>query len=205
VQGRTINPLVAVLGMTVAALAVVGVLGLLAAQSVPEPRPAAPAGAAKPLPGQTPAMQTPATQRQPADSVALPAGSGTGRRIVYAVGIRRIWVVGTSGQPVRTYRVPRGQPPVAAGTYTVDAKRRSQPASQPEYRVRYVLRTGPGTDGDSGPGFCSVPLTPSGRPARPAPPGDTAAAGLPCIQQKLADARYLWRAARVGTTVVVVP
>jgi lipoprotein-anchoring transpeptidase ErfK/SrfK len=200
VQGRTINPLVAVMVMTAAALAVVGLLGVLAARSVPEPKPAAPAGATKPLPAPAPVVQ-----RAPVTSAALPGGTGTGRRIVYALGIRRIWVVGSDGQPTRTYQVPRGQPHVAAGTYTVYAKRLSQPTSQARNRIRYVLRMEEGKGGGSRLGFCSVPLTPSGRPAKPSQEGGIEATGSSCIQQKLADAKYLWRAGRVGTTVVVVP
>jgi hypothetical protein len=197
-----VNPLAAVAALTVAALAGVGVLGVLAARSTPDTR-----SAAVPAPGTDgngrPA-QAPAAQRPPATASALPAGTGTGRRVVYALGIRRVWVVRADDRVARTYVVPPGQPTLAPGAYEVYAKRSTKQASG-STRLRYVLLMEQGKGGESDLGFCSVPLTRSGKPAPPDSRAGGEAAATSCVQQKLGDARFLYRNAQVGTPVVVVP
>jgi lipoprotein-anchoring transpeptidase ErfK/SrfK len=200
-QGRSAtSPLVAVVGITIIALGLVGALGVLAARS----EPAAAPPAAKPRGGPLP-QPTPVAQRAPATSAALPAGTGTGRRIVYALGIHRVWVVTADGTVRRTYQVPIKQPQLAPGEYKVYARRTSVPIGTDGLRHRYVLRMEQGKSGGSRLGFCSVPVTRSGKPAPESSEGGIETGGPSCIVQSPADARYLYKLVPVGTRVVVVP
>jgi hypothetical protein len=198
VQGRTINPLFAVVAITVAALAVVGVLATLAARSAPDSRQAA-AGNQRPVPKTV-------AQRKPATSLALPRSTGSGRRIVYASGIQRIWVVASNGKVQRTYAVRGEQPHLSAGSYRVYARRLTVPEPDTDKRHKYVLRIERGKTGGSLEGFCSVLLTRGGRPAKQSDQAGIEGGGsAPCVQQKVSDARFLWKSAPVGTRVVIVP
>ncbi|MFG2940190.1 hypothetical protein [Streptomyces sp. NPDC048282] len=55
----------------------------------------------------------------PAKAPAVPAASGTGRRVVYALGDKRVWLVGASGKATRTFTVWPGTVSPDPGTYTI--------------------------------------------------------------------------------------
>lgn len=202
VQGRiTTSPLVAVVGITIIALGVVGALGVVAARSNPaagKPVAAQPKGSTLPQPA-------PVTQPAPATSDELPANTGAGRRVVYALGIHRVWVVAKNGGVRRTYQAAIRQPQLAPGTYRVYARRSTVPVGDGRLRHRYVIRMEQGKGGDSRLGFCSQLVTRGGRPADAPAEGGIETGGPNCVVQTLADAKYLYRAAPIGTRVVVVP
>jgi hypothetical protein len=207
---RTVRPALAVSAIVVAALAVVGVLAALAAGSAHRPDsahgtatvPGAPAGA--PDPSTTP---DPLATRAPATAATLPAGTGSGARIVYALGIRRVWVVNARGHVRRSYLVEAGQPHPAAGMYRVTSRqlRAPSPEAGPGTHIRYLIRIARGPGDLAGQGFCSIPLTARGRAAPRPRQGGIEGAGQQCIQQAFDDARYLWQATHPGTRVVIVP
>ncbi|MEZ0065434.1 hypothetical protein ABIA32_001430 [Streptacidiphilus sp. MAP12-20] len=72
--------------------------------------------------GKTPAVSASSTPGAvtPAKPVTVPKDSGTGKRVVYSVGQKRVWLVDPS-QPgqVRTFTVQPGTVDPAAGSYAV--------------------------------------------------------------------------------------
>ncbi|WP_432155416.1 MULTISPECIES: hypothetical protein [unclassified Streptomyces] len=104
-----------VAGLTAAALATVGFLAWQAAENAPERLAGAPAGGDA---AGAAAVRAP-RERDPA---ALPARSGTGRRVVYSLGGDRVWLVGSDGEVVRTFRVYPGTVEPAPGGYRVTSR-----------------------------------------------------------------------------------
>ncbi|MDQ3758201.1 MAG: L,D-transpeptidase family protein, partial [Actinomycetota bacterium] len=129
----------------------------------------------------------------------VPAGSGTGRRVVYSVSQQRVWLV--DGPRVdRNYAVSGRRNFPRPGTYRVFSTSRHSRngAVRMEYMVRFTR----------GPrwavGFHSIPVRGDGRPIQSeAELGSFRSSG--CVRQSLADAAYLWNWAPVGTVVVVTP
>ncbi|MER6068932.1 hypothetical protein ABT187_08750 [Streptomyces sp. NPDC001817] len=56
---------------------------------------------------------------------ALPDGSGEGRRIVYSLGEKRVWLVDATGKATRTFTVWPGTVSPQPGSYSVIARRQS--------------------------------------------------------------------------------
>ncbi|MFE7973577.1 hypothetical protein [Streptomyces shenzhenensis] len=52
----------------------------------------------------------------------VPAASGTGRRIVYSLGQKRVWLVDAAGKATRTFTVWPGTVTPDAGTYAVSGR-----------------------------------------------------------------------------------
>jgi hypothetical protein len=134
----------------------------------------------------------------------LPADSGEGRRIVYAQHKGHVWIVGTDGQVVRDYPVTGriGRP--APGSYRVFSK--SPTAVNPIAKVRFdlMVRFAHGITG-AAIGFHTIPRWYDGRPIqRENQLGQMIGAGG-CVRQSKADARWLYRWAKVGERVVVLP
>ncbi|MGW3202878.1 hypothetical protein [Streptomyces sp. NPDC001135] len=102
-----------VTGLTAGATAVVVAL---AVQADHGPHPVA--AVAKPSPSASASAHTPATERTPA-TPALPDDSGTGRRIVYSVGDKRVWLVDATGRATRTFTVWPGSVGPQPGRYSV--------------------------------------------------------------------------------------
>jgi hypothetical protein len=99
-------------GLTAAAMAVVSVLALQANGSSPAK---APVAAPTPHPSTTRAQP-------PAPPPPVPPHSNTGKRIVYSLSQRRVWVVPRSG-PTSTFLVQPGTVPAKPGTYYVSLRR----------------------------------------------------------------------------------
>jgi lipoprotein-anchoring transpeptidase ErfK/SrfK len=134
---------------------------------------------------------------------ALPAGSGTGRRIVYANRAQRVWLVEANGQVVKSHRVSGriGSPP--PGTYAVYSKSRYTYSSlNPSIRWGYMVRFYRTPRGNNI-GFHEIPRGPGGRLQTDAQLGQALSSG--CVRQSTPDAIYLWNWAPVGTRVVVTP
>ena len=131
----------------------------------------------------------------------LPAGSGSGRRVVYSNPQQQVWLVGDDGVVERTYPVSgkRGVP--AAGTYRVYSRSRTTSAGHDGITMAYMVRF---ARGDKLPiGFHDIPRDANGRPLqREDDLGGYRSAG--CVRQGSADAIFLWDWAPIGTTVVVV-
>jgi hypothetical protein len=133
--------------------------------------------------------------------VPLPAGSGTGRRIVYSNPAQRVWLVAEDGRVEYSYAVSgrRGVP--AGGTYRVYSKSRSTSAGHDGITMQNMVRFAHGRNLPIG--FHAIPRYPSGQPLQSEDDlGGYRSAG--CVRQADADAARLWDWAPVGTKVVVV-
>ncbi|MET7567148.1 hypothetical protein ABZT04_01380 [Streptomyces sp. NPDC005492] len=105
-----------VTGLTVGAIAAVTVLAVQANQG-PHPK----ASAARPT-----ASASASGHSQPTKSAApaaVPADSGSGRRIVYSVGQKRVWLVDASDKADRTFAVWPGTVSPDPGKYTVSVRK----------------------------------------------------------------------------------
>lgn len=153
--------------------------------------------------GRTPASTTPGP--------ALPDRSGSGRRVVYSVSDQRVWLVGASGNVVRTYLVsgPRGSAMIAPGRYSVTSKaahessRRYQDTMNDVVRFSKSDKTGQVGNGSNGAAmFEDIPATGDGALVQ-----SQSQLGTPVsdegIRQWFTDAQALWQFAHVGTPVVV--
>ncbi len=150
-----------------------------------------------PRPTVTPAAATLAAPVVP----ALPAGSGTGRRIVFDQSDQRVWLVGSDGSIVRTYLVSGSLTDnLQPGIYKVQSRSRHATAFDYSGTMEYFVRF---TTGRNAPiGFHSVPKDNSGALEQTKQQlGTRLSAG--CVRQWLPDAISLWEFAPIGTRVVV--
>ncbi|HEY5835361.1 hypothetical protein [Streptomyces sp.] len=111
-MARGIPSWAVVSGLTAAAMVGVSVLALQAS-GVPTKNPAAAS------PTRHPATSRPYTPPPPPP---VPALSGTGKRIVYSLGQRRVWIVPVTGRPVRTFVVQPGTVPAKPGIHFVTGR-----------------------------------------------------------------------------------
>lgn len=178
-------------GLTAAALAAVAFLAYqasAAADRVPDDGPEARKSASA-SPGGDGGTDDARPGRPP-----LPAGSGDGERVVYALDAQRVWLVGTGEQVTRTYRVWPSSVSPPPGEYRVSS-RSARVTGSDGVPVENVVR------------FASVDGTTVGFSAaldgsRPDPePGERTGG----VRQRRADGEAMWLFADVGTTVVVVP
>lgn len=131
---------------------------------------------------------------------ALPAASGTGRRIVFAIGAQRVWLVDAGGRVVRTYPVSGSvYDNLHPGSYEVYSRSRYATGIDGSGDMQYFVRFAHGEQAAIG--FHSIP-TQDGHPVQ-----TRAQLGTPlshgCVRQAPRDARRLWHFAPVGTRVVV--
>ena len=144
--------------------------------------------------------RTPQSSGQTAADVALPAGSGTGRRVVFDISDQRVWLVDRDDAVRRTYLVSGSvYDNLDAGTYEVYSRSRWAVGIDNSGTMEWFVRF---TQGANAPiGFHSIP-TKDGRPLQ-----TRAELGTPrshgCIRQAEPDAKRLWTFAPVGTKVVV--
>lgn len=155
------------------------------------------------LSGGSPATATPGAQ--PDDEVpALPADSGSGRRIVFSMADQRVWLVGESNgaDAVRRSYLVSGSVTdnLQPGTYSVYSKSTQALGVDDSGTMRYMVRFARGPNAAIG--FHDIPVL-NGRPVQ-----STSDLGTPqshgCIRQTRPDAQALWQFAPVGTKVVVV-
>lgn len=155
------------------------------------------------------AARSEAVQPQPSttrsvtpDPPALPADSGTGRRIVFSESEQRVWLVSDSGEVVRTYLVSGSATDnLDPGTYDVFSRSRYAVGIDDSGTMEYFVRF---THGDEGAaiGFHTIPVDEGERVQTVAQLGTPLSHG--CIRQRTSDAIALWDFAPIGTTVVVV-
>ncbi|GGX89695.1 hypothetical protein [Streptomyces anandii] len=175
-------------GLTASAVVAVAVLAVQADQG---PHPAATAAHAKPS---ARASAHPSAAPGHTAPPALPSASGTGRRIVYALGSKRVWLVDESGTPTRTFPVWPGTVGPDPGPYKVSLRRESTTGSdgvQIEHIVYFAAKSG-----------LSVAFSNAVDGASPAPaaPGKQTAG----IRMGKEDGAALWTFGSVATKVVVV-
>jgi lipoprotein-anchoring transpeptidase ErfK/SrfK len=158
------------------------------------------AGQGSPTNNETPATSAPKPDlKQP-----LPAGSGSGKRVVYGLAENHVWLVDADNQVVRSYLVSGtrfGQ--VRAGTYDVLRKKRNTTSYHGTERMEFMVTF---TEGENAAiGFHNIPVRISdGQPVQTsAQLGQSLSDG--CVRQKQADAAFLWEFAPVGTPVIVLP
>jgi len=180
-----------VAGLTAAALAVVGFLAYQA-DAAQDRRGSdtarKPAASASPSPGAE------KKERERRERTALPPGSGTGERVVYSLGSRRVWLVGANERVTRTYEVVPGAVDPPPGEYSVSSRSERVTGSDgvPVAHVVLFTQVNGVVVGFSAAVDGSLP---EGPPRQ----------GTGGIRERAADGEAMWRFATLGTKVVVVP
>ncbi|KUH37586.1 hypothetical protein ATE80_17430 [Streptomyces kanasensis] len=181
-------------GLTAAALAAVGFLAYQASAGAADLRSRTkPASTASPSPATAPAAPGSAGKPAP-DALALPPRSGSGERVVYALGDRRVWLVDDGDKVLRTFPVMPSAVSPTPGTYTVTSrtgKVRGSDGVQVEHVVRFAVVDGVTV------GFSAAV---DGSMSSPDPSRRTGG-----VRMARADGDALWTVATVKSTVVVVP
>ncbi|MFD7612715.1 hypothetical protein [Streptomyces sp. NPDC059828] len=179
-----------VAGLTAVALAAVGFLAYQASANVPEDL--RPPATAKQSPGAEPPGST-ADQRR-SDPLAVPAKSGKGMRVVYALGERRVWLIGGNGKATHTFPVVPSTVSPPAGAYEVTSRSGSIRGSDGvpiEHVVRFATVDGVNI------GFSAAV---DGSMSAPDPERRTGG-----VRMQRTDGDAMWDFALEGTKVVVVP
>lgn len=176
-----------VTGLTAGAITAVAVLAVQADRG-PKPhavaaRPGASASAS--------AHPKPTRSTAPA---AVPDHSGTGRRIVYSLGRRTVWLVDASDAARRTFAVWPGTVSPEPGTYTVGTRAEGPITGSDgvkiEHIVYFTVRSG------SNIAFSNAVDGSSPPPASGTPTGG--------IRMRTADGAAMWTFGTAGTKVAVV-
>ena len=131
-----------------------------------------------------------------------PAGSGSGRRVVFDLSAQRVWLVSAGDSTRRSYLVSGSVTDnLDLGHFEVYS--RSAHATSYDYSstMRWMVRF---TEGDTAAiGFHAIPRDSDGNLVQ-----SVQQLGTPmshgCIRQRLRDAKALWHFAPLGTPVVVV-
>lgn len=135
-------------------------------------------------------------------TLALPARSGAGRRIVYGASAQHLWIVAADGQVLRDYPVTGRIDRPGPGRYQVYSM---SPASyNPIAKVTFndMVRFARGVTG-AAIGFHSIPRWANGKPLQtPASLGLALGRGG-CIRQTNENAAYLYDWVKLGDRVVV--
>ncbi|MFE6765531.1 hypothetical protein [Streptomyces sp. NPDC057689] len=178
--------------LTAAAVAAVAFLAYQASANVPDDL------AAKPKASSSASASAPAGGHGEAkpkkDPLAVPAGSGSGMRVVYALKDRRVWLVDAKGKASRTFKVMPSSVSAAPGSYAVTSRTGSVQGSD-GVPIEHVVRFA--TVNDVTIGFSAAQ---DGSMDEPDP---TVKAGG--VRMSRADGDAVWRFATVNVKVVVVP
>ncbi|MFJ8973176.1 MULTISPECIES: hypothetical protein [unclassified Streptomyces] len=179
-----------VAGLTAAAVAAVAFLAYQASAN-------APASVAS-TPGEKPAASAsaqPSAEPKPTvDPLAVPAASGKGERVVYALKDRRVWLVDEDDKAIRTFTVmpsPVSPPP---GDHQVTSRSGTVQGSD-GVPIEHVVRFA--NVDEVAIGFSAAQ---DGSMASPDPTSKTGG-----VRMKRADGNAMWTFATVGAKVVVVP
>lgn len=131
---------------------------------------------------------------------ALPAGSGSGRRIVYSGSQQRVWLIESNEIVVDSYLVSGKVNTPNPGTYGVYSKSPVAWAGHDGITMRHMVRFARGAE--LAIGFHSIPRFTDGRPLQSELQlGTYRSSG--CVRQADPKAEALYNWAIVGTTVVV--
>ncbi|HEU5354299.1 MAG TPA: hypothetical protein VFU65_07540 [Actinocrinis sp.] len=177
--------------MTIASLFGIGVLAVQAAATAPKVSNSSNKGSstASGQPTTNPSAGS-AGGGGAANAAALPANSGSGARIVYGEGAKRVWLVSSSNTVARTMTVVPGTVPAPTGSFSVTNKL-SQVTGTDGTPVQYVVLFNKAFGFDAVANVTGMP---------PAPTSHTGG-----VRMAQADAQALFTFSSVGTTVVVVP
>jgi hypothetical protein len=130
----------------------------------------------------------------------LPADSGVGRRVVYAKGQQRVWLVEEDGTVSGSWLVSGRRNLPRPGDYKVFS--RSMWSRSGSVRLQYMVRFAQGRRLRIG--FHAIPINRRGRPIQA-----ESQLGTPrsngCVRQRNADAETMWNWAQIGTAVRVTP
>jgi hypothetical protein len=184
-----------VAGLTAAALAGIGFLAFQANASAPDHLAKAPhSPSASPSPSAAPSGSAGKKGNGGKEApAAVPADSGEGKRVVYALGARRVWLVDESGKATRTFEVTPSTVDPAPGTYSVTSRSVGVLGSD-GVRIVKVVRFAV-TDGVAI-GFSAAA---DGSTPKPDPTSRTGG-----VRESLKDADAMWDFADLGSAVVVV-
>ena len=131
---------------------------------------------------------------------ALPADSGTGRRVVFSAGLQRVWLVDRGDEVRRTYPVSGSvYDNLDPGTYEVYSRSEQAWGIDDSGSMRWFVRFAHGNTAAIG--FHDIPVDDGAKVQTLAQLGTPLSHG--CIRQRTADAKALWHFAPLGTTVVV--
>ncbi|MBB4983590.1 hypothetical protein GGE06_004532 [Streptomyces sp. SFB5A] len=179
-----------VAGLTAAAVAAVCFLAYQASANAPADLSVKPPASGR----TTPSVSPSGGPKQPAkDPLAVPAGSGTGERVVYALSDRRVWLVDAKGKATRTFKVWPSTVDPLPGAYTVGSRSGSVRGSD-GVQIEHVVRFA--TAQDVAVGFSAAV---DGSTPSPDPSKKTGG-----IRMKRADGDAMWTFAVIGAKVVVV-
>ncbi len=149
-----------------------------------------------------PRLETsPESLRRADPPLAVPADSGSGRRVVFDMSDQHVWLVRDNGRAARSYPVSGSvYDNLDPGTYEVYSRSEQAYAFDGSGSMRFMVRF---TQGDNAAiGFHDIPIDTEGRKVQTRAELGTALSHG-CIRQWPDDAQALWRFAPVGTTVVV--
>lgn len=140
---------------------------------------------------------------KPVATAPLPAGSGSGHRVVFDITQQQVWLVDAADTVVRTYLVSGSRyDQLPAGTFEVFSKSRDTVSWHGTETMEYMVRFFRGQNSNIG--FHDLPVS----TATGAEVQTLSQLGTPlsdgCIRQDLEDAVALWEHTEVGTPVVVV-
>lgn len=178
-----------VAGLTAAAVAAVAFLAYQASAHAPADVSAKPR-----TPNAAPsAAATGGPAKQAKDPLAVPANSGTGARVVYALTERRVWLVDAKGQATHTFSVMPSTVHPVPGAYSVTSRSGSVRGSD-GVRIEHVVRFASVEDVTIGFSAAVDGSLPTPDPARK----------TGGIRMKRADGDAMWTFASIGAKVVVV-
>lgn len=176
-----------VAALTAAALASVGFLAFQASASVPS-------DLARPRAHSSPDAGTAKTSAGRKDPAALPAGSGTGVRVVYSVKGERVWLVGEGDTVKRTFRVTPGSVDPAPGVYAVTSRSNAITGTDGT-PVEHVVRFTEVED-------ITIGFSAAVDGSMPAPDPALKTGG---IRESREDGNAMWDFATIGRAVAVIP
>jgi hypothetical protein len=160
----------------------------------------APASAPLSAPGGSGSPDATENRSHATPDTSLPAGSGTGRRVVFSESRQRVWLVAEGNDVRRTYLVSGSlYDNLDPGTYEVFSRSEQAWGIDDTGTMKYFVRFAQGDNAAIG--FHDIPID-EGRPVQTVDElGTPRSHG--CVRQRRADAIALWRFAPLGTTVVV--
>ncbi|MHB9860989.1 hypothetical protein [Streptomyces sp. YIM S03343] len=131
-----------VTGLTAGATAAVVVL---AVQANAGPHPTAAAPKAHPSASATASAHPSASPKPSEEAQTVPAASGTGRRVVYSLGQKRVWLIDASDKATRTFTVWPGTVSPDPGSYSISSRLASNKGSdgvQIEHILYFAAKSG---------------------------------------------------------------
>ncbi|MFJ4435401.1 hypothetical protein [Streptomyces sp. NPDC088923] len=186
-----------VAGLTAAALAGIGFLTFQANASAPDhlaKAPHSPSASPSPSAGASGSGgQGKKGNGGKKAEAAVPADSGTGKRVVYALGAKRVWLVDESGKASRTFEVTPSTVDPAPGTYSVTSRAVGVLGSD-GVRIVKVVRFAV-TEG------VAIGFSAAADGSTPQPDPGSRTGG---VRESLKDADAMWDFADLGSKVVVV-